>query len=70
MLAETADVVTTNDLAVPPEPTVVDVGTLATVGLSLESVTIAPPDGAALRRCTVPVGLVLPPFTVEGETAT
>ena len=40
-------------------------GTVATDVLALESVTVAPPEGAAPLRVTVPVEL-FPPLTLVG----
>jgi len=48
-----------------PAGTVMLDGTVATDVLLLESVTIAPPEGAAAVRVTVPVEL-FPPLTVVG----
>src|SRR5262249_13694324 len=52
-----------------PAGTVTLGGTLATVALLLDSVTTAPPVGAAVVRVTVPV-LGEPPTTLAGATLT
>jgi hypothetical protein len=61
------EVVTVNVAVVLPAGTVTLLGTLAEL-LLLESVTTAPPEGAAMVRVTVPVALV-PPSTVVGFRA-
>ena len=66
--AETALVVTVNVAIVAPERTVRLLGTCANV-LLLDSVTIAPPAGAALLSVTVPVE-ELPPCTLVGFRTT
>lgn len=63
--AATALVLTVNDALVAPAATVTLDGTLAVVVLLLESVTCAPPTGAALLSETVPVE-ELPPVTLVG----
>src|SRR5262245_24839856 len=68
VLAAPADVVTTNVAELLPAGTVTLAGTLATVGLPLDSVTTFPPAGALPLSVTVPVE-ELPAFTVEGESA-
>ena len=64
----TADVVTVNVRLVAPAGTVTLAGTVADAELS-DSVTTAPPDGAAAVSVTVPVD-ELPPTTVVGLTDT
>jgi len=64
--AVTVVVVTVNVAVVLPAATVTDDGTDAEV-LEAESVTTAPPAGAAAVSLTVPVALV-PPFTLAGVT--
>ena len=54
---------------VAPAATVTLAGTVATAVLLLDSATIAPPDGAALVRITVPCE-VPPPVTLAGFTDT
>jgi hypothetical protein len=56
----TAKVVTVKVRLVCPELNETLAGTLATVGLLLESVTVKPPLGAAAARVTVPVELFVP----------
>jgi hypothetical protein len=63
----TALVLTVNVALVAPAATVTLEGTLAAVVLLLESVTIAPPDGAAPLSVTVPVE-ELPPGMLVGFT--
>jgi len=63
----TALVLTVNVAVVAPAATVTLDGTLAAVVLLLESVTIAPPDGAAPLNVTVPVE-EFPPVTLAGFT--
>ena len=65
----TALVLTVNVALVAPAATVTLDGTLATVVLLLESVTTAPPDGAAPLSVTVPVE-EFPPVTLVGFTET
>jgi len=63
--AVTALVATVNVAVVAPAATVTLAGVLATVVLLLESVTAAPPDGAAAVKVTVPVD-EFPPVTLVG----
>jgi hypothetical protein len=63
--AATALVLTVNVALLAPATTVTLAGTLAAVVLLLESVTIAPPAGAAPLRVTVPVE-EFPPVTLVG----
>ncbi len=65
----TGCVVTVNVLLVLPAATVTLAGTVATAVLLLDSVTTAPPLGAAALRVTVPVE-ELPPTAVAGLTVT
>ena len=65
MDAVTALVATVNVALVAPAATVTLAGVLATVVLLLESVTVAPPDGAARLNVTVPVD-EFPPVTLVG----
>ena len=67
-LADTAVVATVNVAVVAPALTVTLAGSLADVVLS-DSVTTAPPAGAALVNVTVPVEEV-PPVTLEGFKVT
>ncbi len=64
--AATALVLTVNAALVAPAATVTLDGTLAAVVLLLESVTTAPPEGAAPLRVTVPVEDCPPPTTFVG----
>jgi hypothetical protein len=66
--ADTARLLTLNVALVAPAATVTLAGTVAAAVLLLESVTSAPPDGAALDSVTVPVE-VLPPVTLVGLSA-
>ena len=66
--AATRLVVTVNVAVVAPANTVTLAGTVA-VALSLDSVTMAPADGAAAFKVTVPVEET-PPVTLVGFTAT
>jgi hypothetical protein len=68
-LAVTAVVLTVTVALVAPASTVTLAGTPATAGLLLESVTTAPPVGAAAVKVTVPVE-ELPPTTLVGFTNT
>ena len=67
--AATALVLTVNVALVAPAATVTLDGTLAAVVLLLESVTTAPPEGAAPLNVTVPVE-EFPPVTLVGFTET
>ena len=58
-------VLTVNVLLVCPAATVTLAGTVATLVLLLDSVTTAPPEGAAAVSVTVPCELS-PPFTLVG----
>lgn len=64
---DTVCVVTVNVRLVAPADTVTLAGTVAAAVLLLESVTTAPPDGAALDSVTVPCD-ELPPVTLAGES--
>ena len=65
MLEDTLCVLTVKVALVLPAETVTLDGTVATDVLLLESETVAPPEGAAALRVTVPVEL-FPPLTVVG----
>jgi hypothetical protein len=69
LLVETALVVMAKVTEVLPEPTVTELGAVATDVSELSSVMTWPPDGALEPRRTVPVDLD-PPVTVEGLTVT
>ena len=56
-----------NVALVDPAGTVMFASTVAAFVLLLESVTTAPPDGAAAVSVAVPVALALPPVTLVGE---
>jgi hypothetical protein len=64
--ANTAVVLTVNVALVAPAATITLDGVLATFVLLLESVTTAPPEGAAPLRVTVPVEDCTPPTTFVG----
>jgi hypothetical protein len=64
--ANTALVLTVNVALVAPAATITLDGVLATFVLLLESVTTAPPEGAAPLRVTVPVEDCTPPTTFVG----
>ncbi len=64
--ASTALVFTVNVALVAPATTVTLDGVLATFVLLLESVTTAPPEGAAPVSVTVPVEDCVPPTTLVG----
>jgi len=64
---DTVCVVTVNVRLVAPADTLTLAGTVAAAVLLLESVTTAPPDGAALDNVTVPCE-ELPPVTLVGES--
>lgn len=59
--------VTVNVPLVDPEGMVMLAGTVAALVLLLDSVTSAPPDGAAAVSVAVPVAFALPPVTLVGE---
>ena len=67
-VADTDFVVTVNAPLLAPAAMVMEAGTVAEV-LLLDSVTLAPPVGAAVVRVTVPVAEV-PPVTLPGLTVT
>src|SRR5712664_4034077 len=64
--AATALVLTVKVALIAPAATVTLDGTLAAVVLLLESVTCAPPAGAAPLSVTVPVEDCVPPTTLVG----
>jgi hypothetical protein len=66
--AATALVLTVNDALAAPAATVTLEGTLAVVVLLLDSMTCAPPAGAAALSVTVPVE-DFPPVTLVGFRA-
>jgi hypothetical protein len=66
---ETDLLVTVNVVLLAPAATLTLAGTVAALVLLLESVTVAPPDGAAPESATVPWA-VLPPTTLVGEIET
>ena len=59
--------VTVNVALVEPAAIVTLAGTVAAFVLLLDSVTSAPPDGAAAVSVAVPVAFALPPVTLVGE---
>jgi hypothetical protein len=67
VLAPTELVLTLKVALVAPAATVALAGTLATAGLLLESVTTAPPEGAAAVKLAVPVA-AFGPTTLVGLT--
>lgn len=69
VFAPTAAVVTLKLALLAPAATVTLAGTLAAAVLLLESVTTAPPEGAAAVKLAVPVE-ALPPTTLLGFTDT
>ena len=67
------DVVTARDVTVKvalvvPAGIVTLVGAVAALVLLLDSVTTAPPEGAAAVNVAVPCALALPPTTVAGDS--
>ena len=56
-----------NVALVDPAGIVTLAGTVAALVLLLESVTAAPPDGAAAVSVAVPVAFAIPPVTFVGE---
>jgi hypothetical protein len=69
VVVDTLDVVTVNPRAVVPSATVTLAGMLATLGLLLDSATVAPPGGAPPDSETnAEVGF--PPVTLDGLTVT
>jgi hypothetical protein len=66
--ADTAEVEIVKLAVVPPDATVTEAGTEAALELLPESVTTAPPAGAALDNTTVPRELLLP-CTLVGFSA-
>ncbi len=68
LVAATGEVDTVKVALVVPAGTVTLGGTLATGGLLLESVTVAPPAGAGPLRVTLPAEDV-PPVTLDGLRA-
>jgi hypothetical protein len=67
--ADTALVVTEKEVVVAPAATVTLAGTWAAAVLPLDSVTVAPPVGAAPLKVMVPVAEP-PPVTLAGLTVT
>jgi hypothetical protein len=67
--AVTARDVTVNVALVAPAGIVTLAGTVAAPVLLLDSVTVAPPEGAAALSVAVPCAFALPPTTLDGLTA-
>jgi hypothetical protein len=61
--------VTVNVALVAPAGIVTLAGTVAAAVLLLDSVTVAPPDGAAALNVAVPCAFALPPAMLDGLTA-
>ena len=62
----TEEVVMVKAVEVAPAGTATVAGTLATLGLELGRVTLAPVEGAGLPRVTVFAVVAVPPVTVLG----